>query len=59
MSCGTRATPDEEATLVGDGPWTFIRVADTGIGISATEAETVFQPFVQAPAGLPRQPPGQ
>jgi signal transduction histidine kinase len=48
VSWGTSTTPDEEANLAGGGTWTFIRVADTGIGISATEAQTVFQPFVQA-----------
>jgi signal transduction histidine kinase len=58
VSCGTTPTPDEEATLVGDGPWTFIRVADTGIGISETEAETVFQPFVQANPGNTRRQGG-
>jgi signal transduction histidine kinase len=47
VSCGTTRTPDADAKLVGEGPWTFIGVADTGIGISSTEAETVFQPFVQ------------
>jgi signal transduction histidine kinase len=58
VSCGMSETPDEEATLVGDGPWTFIRVADTGIGISETEAKTVFQPFVQADSGNTRRQGG-
>jgi signal transduction histidine kinase len=58
VSCGTSTTPDEEATLVGDGPWTLIRVADTGMGISETEAETVFQPFVQADVGNTRKQGG-
>jgi len=58
VSCGTSTTPDEEAALVGDGPWTFIRVADTGIGISETEAETVFQPFVQTDPGNTRKQGG-
>ena len=58
VSCATTPTPDEEATLVGDGPWTFIRVADTGIGISEAEAETVFQPFVQADPGNTRKQGG-
>jgi signal transduction histidine kinase len=58
VSCGTSGTPDAEAKLVGPGPWTFIRVADTGIGISATEAETVFQPFVQADSGNTRKQGG-
>jgi signal transduction histidine kinase len=46
VSCGTD-TPDGEAIPTSRGPWTFLRVEDTGIGISAKEAETVFQPFVQ------------
>ena len=58
VSCGTTETPDAEAKLGGDGPWTFIRVADTGIGISAEEAETVFQPFVQADPGNTRKQGG-
>jgi signal transduction histidine kinase len=58
VSCGTSLTPDAEAKLVGDGPWTFMRVADTGMGISPTEAETVFQPFVQADPGNTRKQGG-
>jgi signal transduction histidine kinase len=58
VSCGTSLTPDAEAKLAGDGPWTFMRVADTGIGISPTEAETVFQPFVQADPGNTRKQGG-
>ncbi|HUG40702.1 MAG TPA: ATP-binding protein [Longimicrobiales bacterium] len=58
VSCGTSRTPDAGANLDGNGPWTFIRVADTGIGISATEAETVFQPFVQVDPGNTRKQGG-
>ncbi|HET7274530.1 MAG TPA: ATP-binding protein [Longimicrobiaceae bacterium] len=55
LDCGTTRTPDAEAKLVGEGPWTFIRVADTGIGISQAQAESVFQPFVQADTGNTRK----
>jgi signal transduction histidine kinase len=58
VSCGTTPRPDAEAKLAGDGPWTFIRVTDTGIGISASEAETVFQPFVQVDPGSTRKQGG-
>lgn len=56
VSCGTSWTPD--AKLVGEGPWTYIRVADTGIGISPTEAEMIFQPFVQVDSGNTRRQGG-
>jgi signal transduction histidine kinase len=58
VSCGTTRTPDAGAKLDGNGPWTFIRVEDTGIGISPVEAETVFQPFVQADPGNTRKQGG-
>lgn len=56
VSCGTRESPD--AKVVGEGPWTFMRVADTGIGISSAEAATVFQPFVQVDPGNTRKQGG-
>jgi PAS domain S-box-containing protein len=35
-------------------PHVFIRVADTGTGISEDQLEAIFQPFVQVDAGLTR-----
>jgi signal transduction histidine kinase len=48
VSCGTVHSRVVETLLDGDGPWTFIRVEDTGIGISRAEASAVFEPFVQS-----------
>ena len=36
------------------GPWTYISVSDTGIGIAPELAERVFQPFVQVDTGYTR-----
>ena len=33
--------------LPGDGPWAFVSVADTGMGIAAEDAARLFQPFVR------------
>jgi PAS domain S-box-containing protein len=46
------------AELGGGGPWTFIRVTDTGIGIPAEKHEAVFDPFVQADTGRTRSKGG-
>jgi signal transduction histidine kinase len=50
--------PRESHHLHGDGPWTVIRVHDTGIGIAAEQLEAIFAPFVQAEAGHTRQRDG-
>ncbi|HEX6309540.1 MAG TPA: ATP-binding protein [Longimicrobiales bacterium] len=55
VSCGTVEVPDAEASLDGDGPWAFLRVEDTGIGIAATEVAAVFEPFVQVDPGNTRK----
>ncbi len=58
VSCGTSETSDSEARLDGKGPWTTISVADTGIGIAPSEAETIFQPFLQVDPGNTRKQGG-
>jgi signal transduction histidine kinase len=48
----------ESHHLRGDGPWTVIRVHDTGIGIPPEQMESIFSPFVQGEAGRTRQRDG-
>ena len=47
VGCGRRDEPPPAATLRGPGPWTFIQVADTGIGIPPGDQARVFEPFFQ------------
>jgi PAS domain S-box-containing protein len=48
------ARADAEAHLAGPGPWTAMRVVDTGMGIAPEQLEAVFHPFVQAETGRTR-----
>lgn len=48
VTCGTTRDPDPGAHLTGEGPWVFIRIADTGIGIAPEMQDAVFEPFLQA-----------
>ena len=54
LHCGSATHGDPGARLVGSGPWTFIRVVDTGIGIPEEQLVRIFEPFVQAESGYTR-----
>ena len=58
VTCGTTSAPDADARVSGEGPWVFIRVADTGIGITPEMRESVFAAFVQTEQGLTRRRDG-
>jgi nitrogen-specific signal transduction histidine kinase len=47
VGCGRLDETPAATALRGDGPWTFIRVTDTGIGIPPDEQARVFEPFYQ------------
>ncbi|HVX39909.1 MAG TPA: ATP-binding protein [Gemmatimonadaceae bacterium] len=49
--------PDADARLFG-GPWVYIRVTDSGIGIPADQVAVIFDPFVQVDRGHTRSNDG-
>ena len=57
----TGGTAEESSTsthLVGSGPWAYVRMTDTGPGVSPDQGGTVFEPFVQGENGLTRSKDG-
>ena len=54
ISVGTAAKPSPDAQLSGPGPWVYVRVEDTGIGIARDRLGSMFEPFVQADMRLTR-----
>jgi hypothetical protein len=54
VSAGTATSPSPGAQLPGDGPWIYLRVEDTGVGIPPGRLEAIFEPFIQADMSLTR-----
>ncbi len=54
VSCGVAEGPQPGARLAGPGPWTCVRVEDTGRGVPPAQAESIFEPFVQGETGHTR-----
>jgi len=51
---GSRTEQPPVGRLSGSGPWAWVEVHDTGIGIPAEKLEHIFEPFIQASQGLTR-----
>jgi signal transduction histidine kinase len=58
VSCGREDEMPPATALRGAGPWTFLRVMDTGIGIAPEEQARVFEPFYQVHHSHTRQAGG-
>jgi PAS domain S-box-containing protein len=54
LACGSAEHGDPGARLVGEGPWAYVKVTDTGIGIPPEQLTRIFEPFVQAETGYTR-----
>ena len=55
VSVGSAMQAVPEAELPGEGPWVFVRIEDTGMGIPADRLQSIFEAFVQADMTLTRQ----
>jgi PAS domain S-box-containing protein len=58
VRCGTADGPGPESRLPPGGPWTYVSVEDTGIGVAPEKLEAIFQPFVQVESGYTRSASG-
>ena len=54
VSAGTATQASPDARLTGSGPWVYVRVEDTGVGIAAGQLQPIFEPFVQGDMTLTR-----
>ncbi|HET7275229.1 MAG TPA: ATP-binding protein [Longimicrobiaceae bacterium] len=54
VSCGTSSDVARELEVEQGGPYTYIRVEDTGVGIDESQIDAVFRPFLQVETGHTR-----
>ena len=60
VTCGTAAAADPDPASgdgrlpSGPGPWVYVRVADSGIGIAPEDLRRIFDPFTQLDGGRTR-----
>src|SRR5690606_29641299 len=54
IDCGVTAEADSDIVMGEDGPYAFIRVRDTGIGVAPDQLEEIFEPFAQVEGGHTR-----
>ncbi len=55
IRCDMADTATEHARVTGDGPFAFIEVSDTGVGIAQEHESAVFEPFYQAESAMGRR----
>jgi PAS domain S-box-containing protein len=48
VSAGLADQPPADVAVQGSGPWCYVRVEDTGVGIARDQLAAIFEPFVQA-----------
>ena len=58
LECGMTAEPDGDARLQPHLRWVYLRVRDTGVGISEAQLPFIFEPFVQGETGHTRSNDG-
>jgi hypothetical protein len=54
LSSGTVEHLPDGTEAIGEGPWTYIAIEDTGIGIAPEMLQRIYQPFVQVESGYTR-----